>query len=161
MWRADCLMRKTWLLVRVRQDQALNDIMGLGILIDLVLQPSSATHSHCHASDLIVTLNVAWQLDYISPDSLTSHSLRWPFHAFMISFKPTVPPPSTFLSANNLASYFTEKMVVIKLELSQTPTPHLLTPTSLPLSLYILGSAALWGQHLHLYPRLYPSYIIN
>lgn len=78
----------------------------------------------------------------------------------MVSFKPTVIPSSTFLSANNLASYFTEKMVVIKLELSQTSVLFLLALVFPALSLFTLDSAVLWGQHLHLCTRLYPSYTI-
>lgn len=90
-----------------------------------------------------------------------SHFIRWPYHAFTVSIKPTVIPSSTFLSANNLASYFTEKTVVIKLELSQTSVLFLLTLASPPLSLFTLESAILWEQHLHLCTGLYPSYTIN
>ena len=61
----------------------------------------------------------------------------------MVSFKPTVIPSSTFLSANNLASYFTEKMVVIKLELSQTSVLFLLALVFPALSLFTLDSAVL------------------
>lgn len=44
--------------------------------------------------------------------NLLSHSLRRPFHAFLISFKPITPSPTTLHSAENLAFYFTENMEV-------------------------------------------------